>query len=93
MQTTTPLEWSGGAVNASNLIAYKGIDDDFDTDNGFSGKVQFGLGIRDSNIADQSGSNGFECVTMMRMVHQIHPLLCPVFKHDDHWRWASRNHH
>ncbi len=55
------FEWFGGAVNASNLIAYKGIDDDFDTDNGFSGKVQFGLGIRDSNVADQSGSNGFEC--------------------------------
>lgn len=54
-------EWFGGAVNADHLIAYKGIDDDFDTDNGFSGKVQFGLGIRDSNIADQSGSNGFEC--------------------------------
>ncbi len=55
------FEWFGGSVNVSNLIAYKGIDDDFDTDNGFSGKVQFGLGIRDSNIADQSGSNGFEC--------------------------------
>jgi hypothetical protein len=54
------FEWFGGAVNASNLIAYKGIDDDFDTDNGFSGKVQFGLGIRDQGIADQSGSNGFE---------------------------------
>ncbi len=54
-------EWFGGAVNADHLIAYKGIDDDFDTDNGFSGHVQFGLGIRDSGIADQSGSNGFEC--------------------------------
>jgi len=53
-------EWFGGTVNASHLIAYKGIDDDFDTDNGFSGKVQFGLGIRDALIADQSGSNGFE---------------------------------
>ncbi len=53
-------EWFGGAVNADHLIAYKGIDDDFDTDNGFSGKVQFGLGIRDAAIADQSGSNGFE---------------------------------
>ncbi len=55
------FEWFGGAVNADHLIAYKGIDDDFDTDNGFSGKVQFGLGIRDAAIADQSGSNGFEC--------------------------------
>jgi hypothetical protein len=54
------FEWFGGAVNATNLIAYKGIDDDFDTDNGFSGKVQFGLGIRDAIISDQSGSNGFE---------------------------------
>ncbi len=55
------FEWFGGTVNADHLIAYKGIDDDFDTDNGFSGQVQFGLGLRDANIADQSGSNGFEC--------------------------------
>jgi hypothetical protein len=53
-------EWFGGTVNCFNIIAYKGIDDDFDTDNGYSGKVQFGLGIRDPLIADQSGSNGFE---------------------------------
>ena len=53
-------EWFGGTVNAKNLISYKGVDDDFDTDNGFSGKVQFGLAIRDKNTADQSGSNGFE---------------------------------
>ncbi|MBY0433022.1 MAG: Ig-like domain repeat protein [Cyclobacteriaceae bacterium] len=54
------FEWFGGTVNCTNLIAYKGIDDDFDTDNGFSGRVQFGLGIRDALISDQSGSNGFE---------------------------------
>ena len=42
------------------LVAYKGWDDDFDTDNGFSGKVQFGLSVRDPKIADQSQSNGFE---------------------------------
>ncbi len=54
-------EWFGGTVNCTHLIALKGIDDDFDTDNGFSGKVQFGLGIRAASIADQSGSNGFEC--------------------------------
>jgi hypothetical protein len=54
-------EWFGGTLNADHLVAYKGIDDDFDTDNGFSGQVQFGLGIRDQGIADQSGSNGFEC--------------------------------
>ena len=55
------FEWFGGTVNCKHLIAYKGLDDDFDTDNGFSGYVQFGVGIRGAAIADQSGSNGFEC--------------------------------
>lgn len=53
-------EWFGGAVCCRYLIAYKGWDDDFDTDDGFSGKVQFGLSVRDSRIADASQSNGFE---------------------------------
>jgi len=54
------FEWFGGTVNCKNLIAYKCWDDDFDTDFGFRGMVQFGLIIRDHNIADQSQSNGFE---------------------------------
>ena len=54
------FEWFGGNVNMNYLIAYRGIDDDFDTDNGFSGNVQFGLGVRDLTIADQSGSKGFD---------------------------------
>lgn len=54
------FEWFGGTVNCDHLIAYKGWDDDFDTDNGFSGRVQFGLSVRDSRIADTSQSNGFE---------------------------------
>lgn len=54
------FEWFGGTVNAKHLIAFRGLDDDFDTDNGFSGKVQFGIGLRDPLIADVSGSNGFE---------------------------------
>lgn len=53
-------EWFGGTVNASHLVAFRGWDDDFDTDNGFSGHVQFGVALRDPAIADQSGSNGFE---------------------------------
>jgi hypothetical protein len=56
-------EWFGGSVNAKHLIAYRTLDDDFDTDNGFSGQVQFGFSLRDPNIADQcscSSSNGFE---------------------------------
>ncbi len=53
-------EWFGGTVNAKYVIAYKTQDDDFDTDNGYSGKVQFGLVIRDSVIADISNSEAFE---------------------------------
>jgi hypothetical protein len=54
------FEWFGGTVNAKHLIAYKTQDDDFDTDNGFSGNVQFGLIIRDSLVADISRSESFE---------------------------------
>ena len=53
-------EWFGGTVNCKNLIAFRGWDDDFDTDNGFSGQVQYGLSVRDARIADVSQSNGFE---------------------------------
>jgi len=54
------FEWFGGSVNCSYLLAIDSWDDDFDTDNGFSGKIQFGLAQRLANTADVSGSNGFE---------------------------------
>ena len=54
------FEWFGGNVNCNYLIAYKGWDDDFDTDNGFSGNVQYCLSVRDPRLADTSQSNGFE---------------------------------
>jgi hypothetical protein len=54
------FEWFGGTVNCKYLVAYKGLDDDWDTDNGFRGKVQFGLSVRDSGYYDVSTSNGFE---------------------------------
>lgn len=53
-------EWFGGTVNAQYLVAYRGWDDDFDTDFGFRGNVQYAVSFRDPNIADKSGSNGFE---------------------------------
>ena len=53
-------EWFGGTVNAKHLIAFRGLDDEFDTDNGYSGKVQYAVSLRDPNVADVSGSNGFE---------------------------------
>ena len=54
------FEFFGGTVNAKWLIAYRGWDDEFDTDFGYRGKLQFGISLRDPAIADQSGSNGFE---------------------------------
>ena len=54
------FEWFGGTVNCKYLIAYKTQDDDFDTDFGYSGKVQFGIVLRDSAIADISQSQAFE---------------------------------
>ena len=57
------FEWFGGAVNCKHLIAYRGLDDDFDTDNGYSGNCQFGLGVRDPQVSDApavSTSEGFE---------------------------------
>ena len=54
------FEWFGGSVGCKYLVAYHGWDDDFDTDNGFSGNLQFLLGVRDPRIADKSLSNGFE---------------------------------
>ncbi|MEW5845658.1 MAG: T9SS C-terminal target domain-containing protein [Bacteroidota bacterium] len=54
-------EWFGGNVNAKYLVSYRGGDDDFDTDNGYSGRVQFGLILRGPEEADKSdASNGFE---------------------------------
>ncbi len=53
-------EWFGGTVNCDHLIATYTWDDDFDTDFGYSGKVQFGLAQRVLTTADVSGSNGFE---------------------------------
>lgn len=57
------FEWFGGTVNCSNLVSYRDLDDCFDTDFGFSGTVQFCLGVRDPQISDNpavSTSEGFE---------------------------------
>jgi len=54
-------EWFGGTVNCKYLIVYRGLDDDFDTDFGYRGKIQFGLAIRDKDLFDAPGdSNCFE---------------------------------
>lgn len=54
------FEWFGGTVNCKYLISYFPVDDEFDTDFGYRGKVQFALGIRKPTVADVSGSTCFE---------------------------------
>ncbi len=56
------FEWYGGAVNCAHLVSFRDLDDNFDTDFGYSGKVQFCLAVRDPKIFDitTSSSNGFE---------------------------------
>ena len=54
------FEWFGGSVNCKYLVALGTYDDDFDTDNGYNGNVQFGLVVRNPQLADSSKSNVFE---------------------------------
>ena len=57
-----PSKWFWlGSVNCKYLVAYHGWDDDFDTDNGFSGKCSF-VWEYGTGIADQSISNGFRVI-------------------------------
>ncbi|MEZ0542802.1 IPT/TIG domain-containing protein [Fibrella arboris] len=52
--------WFGGTVPAKYLVANRTTDDDWSTDWGYTGQVQFGVALRDATVADPSGSNGFE---------------------------------
>ena len=54
------FEWFGGSVDCKHLVALAGLDDDFDTDNGYNGRVQFGLSIKDPSGFDISTSESFE---------------------------------
>jgi len=57
------FEWAGGSVNCKYLVAYKSLDDNWDARNGYNGAVQFCLGLRDPDVADNtpgSASEGFE---------------------------------
>ena len=74
------FEWFGGSVNCKNLVAFRGWDDEFDTDNGFSGTVEYALSIRDPRIADTSQSNGFESDNNASGAETT-PFTSALFKH------------
>lgn len=60
-------EFFGGSVDAKYLIGFRTSDDDFDTDMGYNGRIQFGLVIKDpdsevkDNASNGGDANGFEC--------------------------------
>jgi len=81
------FEWFGGTVNSKHLIAWKGTDDDFDTDNGYSGLAQFGIGVKDSAYYDlsytlpsgSSTSEGFESDNEATGTANVSPATNCVF--------------
>ena len=55
-------EFFGGTVNAKNIIAFATADDDFDFDFGYTGRLQFGISLRDPLWVDGGDAgNGIEC--------------------------------
>lgn len=51
-------EFFGGAVNCKHLIAYNCADDDYDMDDGFHGKIQFAISVKDPKFTDNKGTTG-----------------------------------
>jgi len=51
------FEWFGGTVNCKYLVTVGETDDGFDTDFGFQGKVQFGLGMKDPDWWDPTDNS------------------------------------
>jgi Secretion system C-terminal sorting domain len=73
-------EWFGGTVNCKYLVAFGGTDDEFDTDFGFTGHVQFGFALRDPDFWDPTGqSNGFESDNDGSSTSTDNPHTRPIF--------------
>jgi hypothetical protein len=53
------MEFFGGNINIHHTLVFGSHDDDYDFDEGFSGKLQFIIGYRTDN-ADNSGSHNIE---------------------------------
>ncbi|MBO0934272.1 IPT/TIG domain-containing protein [Fibrella aquatilis] len=50
----------GGTVDAKYLVANRTTRNEWTTNWGYIGRVQFGVGLRDATVADPTGSNGIE---------------------------------
>ncbi|MEN7550512.1 hypothetical protein AAG747_21510 [Rapidithrix thailandica] len=55
------FEFFGGTVDATYLIAYRNRDDNFDTDQGYKGRIQFGISVAaPADNITVAPVNGFE---------------------------------
>ncbi|HLP13097.1 MAG TPA: T9SS type A sorting domain-containing protein [Flavobacteriales bacterium] len=73
------FEWFGGTVDAKYLVSFRNLDDDFDCDFGFRGRVQFALSVKDKDLSDAAGdSNAFECDNDAAGSNAL-PRTMPVF--------------
>jgi hypothetical protein len=52
------FEFFGGTVNCKHLIAYNCADDDYDMDDGYSGKIQYAISVKDPHFTDNKGTTG-----------------------------------
>lgn len=52
------FEFFGGTVNCKHLIAYNCADDDYDMDDGYRGRIQFAISIKDPGFTDNKGTSG-----------------------------------
>jgi hypothetical protein len=52
------FEFFGGTVNCKHLVAYNCADDDYDMDDGYRGKIQFAMSIKDPAFTDNKGTTG-----------------------------------
>jgi hypothetical protein len=78
------FEWFGGSVNCKHLVALNGLDDDFDTDNGYNGIVQFALSVRDPLAADISTSECFESDNNAVLLYpEVHRLMDCMIEQQD----------
>lgn len=54
------IEPFGGSANFKYVVTFSTWDDDLDTDQGYTGAMQFVLVMRDEDVADKSGSRAWE---------------------------------
>lgn len=72
------FEFFGGTVNAKYLLAVGNNDDQFDFDQGYQGRIQYGVSILDPDGVYSANSNGIECDNGPTNASTSTPLTKPV---------------